>query len=220
MTDEVVLELPSSTYTVEISTTQVLLGTKPLSAALYTAHMAKKFLENGNEAAHARVNEELTMLAEDEEKRGMTGFLRDDAGRPHIDDYVIKGFCKEAWRALRLNPQSLSAKLTAGKSKIDTLLFVEERMIPILNWHKDKEEVFERPLRADTAQGPRVALAASESLPPGMKLRFKISVIAPTVITENLLREWFAYGAFLGLGQWRSGGFGCFRATVKRDGVA
>lgn len=210
------LTLPVARWNISLTTTTELLGGKPMSAQLYTSHVAAKYLANGDAAAAARVAEELEMLDENPAAKGMTGFLRDDSGRPFIEDYMVKGFLKEAWRALRQNPASESAKLTAGKSKIDDLLFVTPRLIPLMGWSKEAESIFERPLRADTAQGPRVALTASECLPPGIKCRFDIEVLAPKVINSYLVEEWFAYGTRLGLCQWRSGGYGRFEALVKR----
>lgn len=127
-----------------------------------------------------------------------------------------KGYLKEAWQAMRQVPGSEAAKLKAGKSKIDALLFVQPRYI-VLNvpGGRSAESVNERPLRAETPRGPRVALAASEELPKGTWCDVRLSILAPNVITDELLRELFDYGQFLGLGQWRSGGQGCFDCNVK-----
>ena len=202
-------------YAVRITITEPLLGSVPLDAEIYSTYIASKAPAgnlNGNVDA-----EVLTLDAHEAlDIKGRTGFHRDEQGRPLIMNYVIKGYLKEAWQAMRQVPGSEAAKLKAGKSKIDALLFVQPRYI-VLNvpGGRSAESVNERPLRAETPRGPRVALAASEELPKGTWCDVRLSILAPNVITDELLRELFDYGQFLGLGQWRSGGQGCFDCNVK-----
>ena len=66
----------------------------------------------------------------------------------------------------------------------------------------------QRPLRASTPQGERVALASSETVPAGTKLRFDIVMLDPKL--EGLVREWLDYGELRGLGQWRNAGKGSY----------
>lgn len=154
-------------------------------------------------------------LLEDADIKGRTGFLRDENQRPLLLDYVFKGFYKEAWQACRQRPGALSVAMKAGKSKIDDLLFIEPRHVVLRLPPGGVEGVLERPLRAETARGPRVALAASEMLPAGTWCDIKITVLAPQILTEALLREWLDYGRWLGLGQWRSGSYGRIKYTLK-----
>ena len=77
------------------------------------------------------------------------------------------------------------------------------------------EYVLERPLRAETAQGPRVALAASDSIPAGATFTCTLTVLAEQLLTEDLLRELLDYGKYMGFGQWRSGGYGRFTYTLE-----
>lgn len=79
-------------------------------------------------------------------------------------------------------------------------------------------EVFERPLRADTPQGPRVALARSDLLRAGVRLPFVLKNIWPRVFTEDLLNLIFQRGELLGYGQFRTGSYGRFTYTLSRDG--
>lgn len=136
-------------------------------------------------------------------------------GTPFIYDYQIRGFFKDACGALRRadgtldgGDENLSKKLAAHKSVIDGCVFVGPREIP-LNVPEDLEEdVCERPLRAETPQGPRVALARSETVPAGTTLDIEISLtkadLWPTV------KQWLDYGQLRGLGQWRNSGKGRF----------
>lgn len=66
----------------------------------------------------------------------------------------------------------------------------------------------ERPLRAISASGERVALAASETVPAGTVLEFSILVMNPK--DAETVREWLDYGALRGLFQWRNSGKGRF----------
>lgn len=75
--------------------------------------------------------------------------------------------------------------------------------------------VLERPLRAATAQGERVTLARSDTVPAGSTLVFTINVLGGS-ISEELLREWLDYGENRGLGQWRNAGYGRFGYTLKK----
>lgn len=75
---------------------------------------------------------------------------------------------------------------------------------------KAKMGVCTRPLRAETAQGPRVALAASETVPPGTTFQFHMVVLGDYANTD-LLDKVFATLITRGMAQWRSSGKG----TVK-----
>jgi hypothetical protein len=67
-------------------------------------------------------------------------------------------------------------------------------------------------LRAQTAQGERIALAASESAPAGTTAEFSVVLLDPRL--ESLIRELLDYGELRGLGQWRSSGKGRFLWAV------
>ena len=70
----------------------------------------------------------------------------------------------------------------------------------------------ERPLRAQTAQGERVSLARSESLPAGTVLEFEILLLSDKL--AELVDEWMDYGKYRGLGQWRNSGKGSFKYVI------
>lgn len=71
-------------------------------------------------------------------------------------------------------------------------------------------ENVERPLRAMTAQGPRITVVRSDLIPANRQLSFQIHVVRGSGITKNLLLDVLSYGTYQGLGQWRSGGYGRF----------
>lgn len=103
-----------------------------------------------------------------------------------------------------------SASLKAFKKEIDGLIFVEPRLSPITI--NGDMTICQRPLRAQTMQGERVALASSEEIPAGSTVDFDIILMRDDL--WNCLEEWLDYGRFRGLGQWRNGGHGKFTYEV------
>jgi hypothetical protein len=102
--------------------------------------------------------------------------------------------------------------VTAFRKVIDGLVFVFPRRIPI-SLNGGEIEILERPLRAQTAQGERVALARSDCCPIGSKLEFQIHVLSG--VRKTLLKEWLDYGAYRGLGQWRNASYGRFTYKIN-----
>lgn len=139
-------------------------------------------------------------------EKGKTVFSRTDDGKPMLWDYQIKGFFKNAGKTF--NYIGGSCKLTAYKSKIDNLVFIKERKIPLIL--PDGEEIgsCQRPLRASTASGERVALANSESCPAGTTAEFTILVLQDELMKK--VKEWLDYGELNGIGQWHNSGKGRF----------
>lgn len=190
-------------YKVKLQFTEPLLGTVPKDPEVYKNYIAKYATEEGTA-------EEVETVQKAEES-GWTGFHLLD-GNPILYDYVIKGFFKDAAGMLRRASDTHSSKLKAYKKVIDGLVFISPRRIPI-GLNGGEMGVLERPLRAQTAQGERVALARSDSIPPGASIEFTITVLGE--VKETLLREWLEYGQLRGLGQWRNGGYGSFEYEME-----
>jgi hypothetical protein len=72
--------------------------------------------------------------------------------------------------------------------------------------------VEQRPIRAMTAQGPRVTVKQSEKVNAGTWFDAEIEILplGEKEITETMIREWLGYGVYSGLGEWRTGSFGRF----------
>ena len=101
-------------------------------------------------------------------------------------------------------------KIKAYKKEIDGLIFVKGREIPIKT---DKPiTIMQRPLRAQTAQGERVALASSERIEAGATVTFTIMTLRDDLMP--VVKEWLEYGALRGIGQWRNSGAGRFSWEV------
>ena len=189
---------------VKITLLEDMLGTAPNNKEIYTDYLASKAPEGKN------VKDEIDTIDEPdgiEEMRQMTVFHRNpDTDQPIIFDYLVKGFFKNACSAMREVPKSESSKIKAYKKKIDNLVFVAPRMIDIDM--AGEMTICERPLRAQTAQGERVALSCSESIPAGSTMEIEI-----TTLTDDLMKtviEWLDYGKLNGLGQWHNSGKGRF----------
>lgn len=137
---------------------------------------------------------------------GMSVFPRGKDGTPILYDYQVRGFFKDTCSALRKIKGTESFKVKAYKKVIDGLIFVEPREIP-LEFDGDMGTC-QRPLRAQTAMGDRVALASSETVPAGATAEFTVMLLDENM--EALVREWLDYGEFKGIGQWRNSGKGRF----------
>lgn len=143
-------------------------------------------------------------------EKSMTVFPRNPAGEPILFDYQIKGFFKDACGVLRRVPDSKSSKIKAYKKEIDGLLFVSPRTIP-LKMPAPMGEC-QRPLRASTAQGERVALSHSEAAPAGTTIEAEIQCLTKDML--DLAKECLEYGNLRGIGQWRNSGKGRFTYEV------
>lgn len=164
-------------------------------------------------ASLTKSEEETSMLPEDLEKRGLTVFLRDN-GVLCLSDYVVKGFLKEALTALKSQ-----IGIVAPASKVDNFVLVTPTYLHFCKNGEEvsePDEIFERPLRAMTMQGPRVSVSASETIGAGWELVFTIALLdnpsspKSKALTFDVIEEALDYGAFKGLGQWRNGQNGRF----------
>jgi hypothetical protein len=126
----------------------------------------------------------------------------------------VKGFFKDACYMLRKIEGSKSKKLTTYKKEIDGLIFPEPRNITLELPDGEEVRILQRPLRAQTAQGERVALAASEMLPAGTTCDFRVVMMDDRKALMDAVAEWFGYGRYRGIGQWRNAGYGAFVCTV------
>lgn len=229
-------EITNETRTYRLTGTTPLLGSNPANPKIHSEYVAAKA------AALEKALEETAMLPNEEELKaelrekleqvktmGFTVFLRD--GDDHhlvIGNHVVKGFLKAAMLTLK---DQLG--ITSPKSKVDNLVFVGPTYLPIMRDGQPitaPDDYNERPLRAETMQGPRVSLASSEHINAPWYVDVSITLIANNApkgkagaedakpkskaLTFDAIETALSYGAFKGLGQWRNGGYGSF--TVER----
>ena len=188
---------------VRITFIEPILGTQPADPELHTRFIASKAPD------HETMAEEVAAMgAAEVEERSKTIFPKMEDGTPFLWDYQIKGFFKDSCGMLRRVSSSKSKKLTAYKKEIDGLIFVEPRRIPL--WMPSDLDLTatdcQRPLRAQTPQGERVALAHSEEAPAGTYIEMTITCLKDELMP--LVVEWLNYGKLRGIGQWRNSGRG------------
>lgn len=154
--------------------------------------------------------EALPTVENEEPKVPMTVFARDENDNPIMWDYQFKGLFKDACGMLRKIPNTKSSKIKAYKKDIDGLIFVTPRKIPIQL--AGPMGTLQRPLRASTPQGERIALAKSETVPAGSTMELTIMLMVDEY--EEVLLEWLNYGRLRGLGQWRNAGYGRYTYEI------
>lgn len=186
---------------VKVTFLEEVLGTASNDAEIHSEFIASKAPDA------LSLEEEIEALGVDAViEKGKTVFPRDKEGRPIMWDYQIKGFFKDTCGMLRNVPGTLSKEMKSYKKKIDGLIFVKERQIPIL--FEGEIGSCQRPLRAQTMQGERVSLANSETIPAGATIMFTVQCLIDKDI--ETVKEWLDYGAMRGMGQWRNSGKGRF----------
>lgn len=189
---------------VRITLLEQMLGTASNDPEIHKTYIASKAPDAPS------IEEEIASVGVDEVvEQGKTVFPKDENGRPFLWDYQIRGFFKDACGMLRKVSASESSKVKAYKKEIDGLIFVEPRRIPLVFDGEIGE--CQRPLRAQTAQGERVALANSETVPAGTTLEFTVQMLTND---DKLVKEWLEYGKLRGLGQWRNSGMGRFTYEI------
>lgn len=173
------------TYEVEIELTEPLLGTIPKNPDIYKAWVESRTRKPEGDEGEPEVSEE----------KSWTGFYTDDKGL-YILDYMIKGYLKEVASILPHTLGLVSRKTgellaeTTIKRRVDNWVSIEPRRIYL---GKDEPDgVIERPLRARTIRGDRIALTRSDYVNAGLKLELKVSTLDRCPITEDVLREWFS----------------------------
>lgn len=214
------------TMQVAIVFTDEILGTASADPALYEEFIANKG------PSPEKAKEEVATLPDvaKELQKATTVFHRTEDDKPFLMPYQIKGFFKDACGVLRrvttlkmkrdgkevvVRKGTLSSKLTAFKKVIDGLIFVKPERILFELPDGVKMNWCVRPLRAQTAQGERIALARSETIPAGSKLTFTVIFVDNQLM--KLVEEWLEYASLRGLGQWRNSGKGRFTYQIVTD---
>ena len=196
-------------YNVHLEFIEPILGTASSDPYIHDRFIASKAPD-----APSR-EEEVAALGVDElQERGTTVFHKTADGEPFLWNYQIKGFFKDACYMLRKVSTSKSKNMSTYKKDIDGLIFPTPRCIVLHRPDGAPIRVLQRPLRAQTAQGERVALASSEMLDAGTWCDFEVKVIDDSPKYRDALVEWFSYGQLRGIGQWRNAGHGSFSCRI------
>lgn len=190
-------------FLVKIKLLEPILGSLPTDSEIFSRFVAGKVDETIKE-------EELANLSQGEAEsiQGKTNLPRmqyDGQEVLCVVDYQIKGFLKNA--ANNLKDQS---GVKQARSKINNYVFIKPRRIPFLPIATEPTSVIQRPLLGMTMLGPRVSLASSELLEEGRELHFEVHYFVNKELTIETIKEYFKYGEYHGLGQWRNASFGRF----------
>ena len=182
---------------VKLTFTEEILGTANATTTIHDEYIASKAPD-----AKSREEEIAALGVAEVVEKSMTVFPTLEDGTPFLWDYQVKGFFKDACGVLKKVSGTASSKIKAYKKEIDGLIFPEPRKIRI-NFDGVIGDC-QRPLRGQTAQGERIALANSETIPAGAWVEFDVVCLADTHAAT--VREWLDYGKYRGLGQWRNSG--------------
>lgn len=194
------------TLKVKVTFLEEVLGTANSNPQIHEDYIAK----NGPNAA--TMKEEVEAICTDDSfEKGMTIFPKDKNGNPIVWDYQWKGFLKDAFGSLKKLPNTECGKVKAYKKEIDGLIFIYPRAIPI-DMNGGEIGICQRPLRGQTAQGERIALASSETVPAGSTMTFDIQCLLDS--HEKAVMEALRYGRMRGFGQWRNSGKGRFKFEI------
>lgn len=161
---------------------------------------------------------------------------------PFYYNYQIRGFFKDSCGLLsradnvdedtgKKISASESSKLKAYKKVIDGCIFVFPRRIGIevpdmyldddgetfINTYDENGnlKIIQRPLRTSGPNGERVAIAASEMIPAGSKMKFTIGMTS--LKFKPAIVEWLNYAAVHGISGWRNSGMGILRWREIRE---
>jgi len=181
-------------YKIELTTE--MLGTVTKDPEVYRTYIESKKPETLN-------GEDEYLTVEKIEEKGWNGFHKDENGL-FIYEYMVKGLLKHAGNILKD-----ALKIKALRSKLDDYCFISPRRINLGQMEPDG--YIERPLRAMTAQGPRVTLARSDYVKAGKVIEFQITLLPHKEISWDTINTLLAYGELSGLGQFRNGGYGRFK---------
>lgn len=210
------MKLETRTY--KLTGRTPLLGSRPANPEIHSRFVAAKAASLQKEAEEEAMlpgTPELEQALQDAKESGLTVFLRGSRGEIVVPSYVVKGFMKSAFSTLKDQ-----FGISGAKGKVDNLIFVEPEYIQILDGHGEAQTepdgVCERPLRAETMKGPRVALQSSEQVIPPWSMTFSLTLVENSgtgrskPVTFDEIEEALNYGRLKGIGQWRNAGYGSF----------
>ena len=200
---------------IKMTFTENILGTCNSNSEIHREFIASKAPD-----AQSREEEVAALGVDEVEQKSTTVFARDEDGTPILWNYQIKGFFKESCYMLRGMPgedcSRESCKLKAYKKVIDGTIEPSgdgdvDRKIRLHIPDGWQISTNQRPLRGQTAQGERIALASSEELPSGTWCELWIRCPDDR---EKAVLEWLNFGRYHGVCQWRNAGYGRFTYEV------
>lgn len=205
------MALEKDTRTYRLTGIEPLLGSQPANPEIRSAFIASKA-----PSPELREEEESMFDPDELREKGLTVFMRNPkTGAITLMDYAVKGMLKANVAALEAQN-----KIKMGSAKVGKYVFVSPRMVDLLDDNgfpiKTVADDLERPLRAKTMKGDRVALTSSEQVMPPWRVEFTITLVPNNgtekskSVTWDAIEDALDYGKMNGLGQWHNGGYGRF----------
>lgn len=202
--------IPIEYRRLRITILEDMLGTIPKNEQLFTDYIASKNPKVVNGEVTVKELDEMETIPQESDTVGYTGYHMID-GKPALYDYHFKGFLKESGNNIKgfvdTGNKDKGAGLKALRSKIDNFVFVYPRIIVLAD---QIDYIKERPLRAQTPRGERIALARSDTILAGASFEITVGVLPHKELTWEVIEQLLDYGYFKGLGQWRNAGWGRF----------
>jgi hypothetical protein len=210
-----------STLKVRTTFTEDLLATSSGKPEVHAEFQASRSAD-----AQKMEEETATLPAEEVTEKASTVFHVDPKGL-FVWDYQWRGHIKEViGHMCELGQFEVLSKWT-HKRACDGAIFVTPRRIYLM---RDGEHLLkpdgtlQRPLRATTLQGDRVALARSEYCKAGTYCEFEVTLLesldkksAWYEINLDLIKQCLDFGIMKGTGQWRSGGYGRYTYEILEE---
>lgn len=193
-----------------------ILGSQPADPEIRKTYVEDKIRNQGDWQDRTDEAENLDPTQEQIDKKSTIFGCRAEDGALILWDYQIKGTLKAAIDVLQKQ-----LGIVQGNSKFTKYLHVYPRNILLIGANGEvitqaEPRMLERPLRAMTMQGPRVALASSQIVECPWSVTFRLTLLTNEGTPKSKAIDWEAvetcldYGEFSGLGQWHNGGWGKF----------
>jgi hypothetical protein len=150
--------------------------------------------------------------------KGKTIFPKLEDGTPFVWDYQWKGYFKESIGFLnemkKRNPtvHKSDKHLPRHKHRVDGLLFIEPRKIPLLIPDDKELGELQRSLRVEFRGSTLTSISHSETVPAGTSMEFDIVLFDESM--KPYVIEALEYGKYHGTLQWRNAGYGRFEYEI------
>lgn len=205
---------------VKITTTEPVLGLSSSNPDIQEEFIASKA------PTPAKSTEEIAAIDVTAEiQKATTVFPRDEFGL-FWWDYQMRGAFK-GWLLALIELGDCKLSKWTYKRSVDLFLHVTPRRIYIRDAngviYPEAAGKVQRPLRAETMQGDRIALASSEMLPAGSAWEFNVRLLTGSntktkvaILREEDIRNCLEMGVYSGFGQWRGSGMGRFKYELTK----
>jgi len=148
-----------------------------------------------------------TTEGEEELKFGWATFPQNEGGF-YYEGRCIRGHLKDCANQIK---DAIKPEVRALKAKVANKVYVMTDIIPL--GAKEIAGTEQRFVQVMTRQGPRSTMKYVDYLVKPT-LKFQLKVLDDGIITEEILKSIFEYGAIHGLGQERSQGWGRYVFTI------